>query len=59
MYGPVLWRFGRAMDPWPEIQRLQQEMNRIFSSASQPYGHEFSTMPSSPAQALIAGNSWP
>jgi len=29
------------MDPWPEIQRLQQEMNRIFSSASQPYGHEF------------------
>ena len=41
MYGPVLWRFGRAMDPWPEIQRLQQEMNRIFSSASQPYSHEF------------------
>jgi HSP20 family protein len=29
------------MDPWPEIQRLQQEMNRIFSSASQPYSHEF------------------
>jgi len=29
------------MDPWPEIQRLQQEMNRVFSNAAQPYGHEF------------------
>lgn len=40
MFGPVLWRFGGARDPLREIQRLQREMNQIFSGLDQPLGQE-------------------
>lgn len=34
MFGPAIWRFGR-MDPLHEMQRLQGEMNRLFSGLGQ------------------------
>lgn len=40
MFGPVLWRLGGARDPLREIQRLQREMNQIFSGLDQPLGQE-------------------
>jgi HSP20 family protein len=35
MFGPVMWRFGGRMDPLHEMQRLQGEMNRVFSGVGQ------------------------
>lgn len=40
MFGPV-WRFGRIVDLMPEVQRLQREMNRLFSGVSQPFSQDF------------------
>jgi len=31
MFTPWSWRFGRALDWVPEAQRLQRDMNRLFS----------------------------
>jgi HSP20 family protein len=41
MFGPVLWRFGGATDPLREMQRLQREMNQIFSGLNHPLTPEF------------------
>jgi HSP20 family protein len=35
MLTPSLWRFRRFPDVAPEMLRLQQEMNRLFSNAGQ------------------------
>lgn len=40
MFGPVLWRFGGAMDPLREMQRLRREMNQIFSGLDHPLSQE-------------------
>ncbi|MCX7816309.1 MAG: Hsp20/alpha crystallin family protein [Syntrophales bacterium] len=32
MLESTLWRFGRFMDPFAEMMRLREQMNRIFSS---------------------------
>jgi HSP20 family protein len=40
MFGPGMWRFGGRMDPLHEIQRLQGEMNRVFSGLGQPLNPE-------------------
>ena len=41
MFGPMVWRFGRVTDPFREMQRLQSEMNRLFSTVDPQIGHEF------------------
>lgn len=41
MFGPGIWRFGRMTDPSTEMQRLQREMNRLFSGTSELYAHDF------------------
>jgi HSP20 family protein len=41
MIGPGFWRFGRVIDLGSEMQRLQRDMNRLFTGFSQPYGHDF------------------
>jgi HSP20 family protein len=33
MFGDELARFGRAWDPWRDLNRLQDEVNRLFSGA--------------------------
>ncbi len=40
MFGPGLWRFGVMADPLREMQRVQREMNRIFSGLGQPLTQE-------------------
>ena len=35
MFNPGLWRVRRFSNAMPEIMHLQQEMNRLFSSAGQ------------------------
>jgi HSP20 family protein len=40
MFGPALWRFGGMTDPLREVQRLQQEMNRVFSGLDQAGSRE-------------------
>jgi len=35
MFTPSFWRMRRFADSGPEILRLQQEMNRLFSAAGQ------------------------
>jgi len=34
MFGPSVWRFGRSVDPFSEMLRLRNEMNRLFSGAA-------------------------
>jgi HSP20 family protein len=41
MFGPSIWKVGRIADPFTEVQRLQREMNRLFSGASEDYAHDF------------------
>jgi HSP20 family protein len=41
MFGPGLWRFGGLTEPLREMQRLQGEMNRIFSVLDTPLTQEF------------------
>jgi HSP20 family protein len=41
MFRPVLWRFGGAMNPLSEIQRLREEMNQVFSGLDKPLSEEF------------------
>jgi HSP20 family protein len=40
MFGPAVWRFGGMTDPLREMQRLQQEMNRVFSGLDQTGSRE-------------------
>lgn len=44
MFGPGIWRLGRIADPFTEVQRLQREMNRLFSGAAEIYAHDFPTV---------------
>jgi len=37
MFGPSMWRFGRMVDPFSEMLRLRNEMNRVFSGADYPF----------------------
>jgi len=41
MFGPTMWRFGRVTDPFREMQRLQSEMNRLFSTVDSQIGQEY------------------
>ncbi len=41
MFGPTLWRFGGLLDPFREIQRLQRDVNRLFSDVRHPAEAEF------------------
>lgn len=41
MFGPTVWRFGRVTDPFREMQRLQGEMNRLFSTVDPQISHEY------------------
>ncbi|MDQ5987730.1 MAG: Spore protein SP21 [Syntrophus sp. SKADARSKE-3] len=34
MFSPTLWRFERSVDPFSEMLRLRNEMNRLFSGSS-------------------------
>ncbi|HRV43293.1 MAG TPA: Hsp20/alpha crystallin family protein [Syntrophales bacterium] len=36
MFGPHIWRYGRVLDPFAEMLRLRDQMNRIFSGIGQP-----------------------
>jgi hypothetical protein len=36
MFGPGVWRLGGMMDSVRELQRMQGEMNRVFSGIGQP-----------------------
>jgi len=40
MFGPGLWRFGVMADPLREMQRVQREMNSIFSGLGQSLTQE-------------------
>jgi HSP20 family protein len=40
MFGQGLWRFGGVTDPLREMQRLQREMNRVFSGVGQNLSQE-------------------
>ena len=37
MFGPSLWRFGRLVDPFSEMLRLRNDMNRLFSGGTYPF----------------------
>lgn len=41
MFGPGTWRYGGIMEPLREMQRLQGEMNRLFSGLDTPLTREF------------------
>jgi HSP20 family protein len=40
MFETGLWRFGGFADPGREVQRLRQEMDKIFSEFNQPIARE-------------------
>ncbi len=40
MFGPGVWRFGGMMDSVREMQRMQGEMNRVFSGIGQSLSQE-------------------
>jgi HSP20 family protein len=41
MFEPEIWRFGRMVHPWREMQRLQSEVNRLFSGVNQTAGQDY------------------
>jgi len=41
MAWPSVLRYGRFSDPFDEVQRLQKEMNRLFSGFSQTLSYDF------------------
>jgi len=41
MFEPEIWRFGRMVHPWREMQRLQNEVNRLFSGITPAVGQEY------------------
>jgi HSP20 family protein len=40
MFGPGVWRLGGMMDSVRELQRMQGEMNRVFSGIGQSLNRE-------------------
>jgi HSP20 family protein len=40
MFGPGLWRLGGMMDSLRDLQRVQGDMNRVFSGISQSLNRE-------------------
>jgi HSP20 family protein len=40
MFGPGLWRIGGMKDPFQEMQRLQREVNKVFSGVGQSLSRE-------------------
>ncbi len=40
MFGPALWRIGGIRDPFREMERLQREVNKVFSGAGQSLSRE-------------------
>jgi len=44
MFGPRFWKFGNVDDWIPEVQRLQNEMNRVFSGVRTPSSCEYPLM---------------
>ena len=47
MFGTGAWRLGRLMDPYAELSRLRNEMNRLFSLSTPTF-----------VQAYPAVNIW-
>jgi len=41
MFRPGMWRLGRTVDPFWEMQRLQREMNELFSGFSHVSGKDY------------------
>ncbi|HNQ01189.1 MAG: Hsp20/alpha crystallin family protein [Syntrophobacterales bacterium] len=41
MFWPEFGRYGRVWSPWREMERLQQDVNRLLSSESAPYATMF------------------
>ena len=41
MVWPEFGRYGRVWSPWREMERLQQDMNRLLSRESTPYSTTF------------------
>ena len=37
MFGPSMWRFGRINDPFSDLMRLRNDMNRLFSGSAYPF----------------------
>ena len=37
MFGTGAWRFGHLLDPYAEMSRLRNEMNRLFSVSTHPF----------------------
>jgi HSP20 family protein len=40
MFGPGLWRVGGMRDPFQEMERLQREVNKVFSGVGQSLNRE-------------------
>ncbi len=41
MFGPTVWRFGRVTNPFRDMQRLQNAMNRLFSTVNPQIEQEY------------------
>lgn len=41
MFEPDIWRLGRFGQPWREMQRLQNEVNQLFSGMTQAVGLDY------------------
>ncbi len=41
MFWPEMGRYGRVWSPWREMERLQQDVNRLLSKESAPYATTF------------------
>ncbi len=44
MWWPEIGRLQRGRSPWHDMQRLQQEMDRLFSGITVPYSQDFPAM---------------
>ena len=44
MFIPSVWRMKRFADSIPEIMRLQQEMNKLFSNTEQNASQDYPEM---------------
>ncbi len=41
MWWPEFGRLGRSFEPWRDIQRMQNEMNRLLEGITVPYASDF------------------
>jgi HSP20 family protein len=41
MFVPGMWRIGNAFGSFPEIKRLQRDMNRLFAEMPRTVGQEY------------------